>query len=225
MSVAASAHVVARAAMNSMVAMRSPTSSAVPRAGLPRAPRIATARTTLPVVSTVSTVASVVPRAAAAPTDAATATPLATQAPTAIITGARYVFLSLIRFVSSSVSPSLPPAPASRPASQNLHTTDASISPSHSSGLGLNAANALSRSGYHVIMACRDFAKAKRAAQDMGMDPASYTVMHLDLASLDSVRQFADAFKASGRRYAPCCCFCRYCCWIVCDPWGVDLGL
>jgi len=49
-------------------------------------------------------------------------------------------------------------------------------------------------------MACRDFAKAKRSAQDMGMDPASYTVMHLDLASLDSVRQFADAFKASGRR-------------------------
>jgi len=69
-----------------------------------------------------------------------------------------------------------------------------------SSGLGLNAANALSRSGYHVVMACRDFAKAKRSAQDMGMDPASYTVMHLDLASLDSVRQFADAFKASGRR-------------------------
>ena len=69
-----------------------------------------------------------------------------------------------------------------------------------SSGLGLNAANALSRSGYHVVMACRDFAKAKKAAQDMNMDPSSYTVMHLDLASLDSVRQFADAFKASGRR-------------------------
>jgi len=49
-------------------------------------------------------------------------------------------------------------------------------------------------------MACRDFAKAKRAAQDMNMDPSSYTVMHLDLASMDSVRQFADAFKASGRR-------------------------
>ena len=52
-----------------------------------------------------------------------------------------------------------------------------------------------------MIMACRDFAKAKKAAQDMNMDPSTYTVMHLDLASLDSVRQFADAFKASGRRY------------------------
>eukprot|EP00983_Pelagomonas_calceolata_P054001 1143520-Pelagomonas_calceolata.AAC.2 len=28
----------------------------------------------------------------------------------------------------------------------------------------------------------------------------SYTVMHLDLAALDSVRIFADMFKASGRR-------------------------
>jgi protochlorophyllide reductase len=69
-----------------------------------------------------------------------------------------------------------------------------------SSGLGLNAANSLSKSGYHVIMACRDFAKGKKAAQDIGMDPSTYTVMHLDLASLDSVRQFVDAFKSSNRR-------------------------
>lgn len=70
-----------------------------------------------------------------------------------------------------------------------------------SSGLGLNAAKALAASGdWHVVMACRDFAKAKKAAKDIGMPEGSYTVMHLDLASLDSVRQFAQAFKESGRR-------------------------
>mmetsp|Transcript_8997 Transcript_8997/g.17897 ORF Transcript_8997/g.17897 Transcript_8997/m.17897 type:complete len:387 (+) Transcript_8997:32-1192(+) len=70
-----------------------------------------------------------------------------------------------------------------------------------SSGLGLNAAKALAASkDWHVVMACRDFAKAQRAAKDMGLPEGSYTVMHLDLASLDSVRQFAKAFQASGRR-------------------------
>lgn len=65
-----------------------------------------------------------------------------------------------------------------------------------SSGLGLNAANALAQSGdWHVIMACRDFAKAERAAQKLGMPKGSYTVMHLDLASLESVRQFVQNFK------------------------------
>ncbi len=65
-----------------------------------------------------------------------------------------------------------------------------------SSGLGLNAANSLAQSGdWHVIMACRDFAKAERAAQKLGMPKGSYTVMHLDLASLESVRQFVQNFK------------------------------
>ena len=70
-----------------------------------------------------------------------------------------------------------------------------------SSGLGLNAAAALAKSGeWHVIMACRDFSKAVSAAKRLGLPSGSYTVMHLDLASLDSVRQFVDAFRASGRR-------------------------
>lgn len=70
-----------------------------------------------------------------------------------------------------------------------------------SSGLGLNAAAALAKSGdWHVIMACRDFSKAVAAAKRLGLPSGSYTVMHLDLASLDSVRQFVDAFRASGRR-------------------------
>ncbi|CAN7066735.1 unnamed protein product [Brassica rapa subsp. trilocularis] len=65
-----------------------------------------------------------------------------------------------------------------------------------SSGLGLATAKALAETGkWHVIMACRDFLKAERAAKSAGMPKDSYTVMHLDLASLDSVRQFVDNFR------------------------------
>lgn len=69
-----------------------------------------------------------------------------------------------------------------------------------SSGLGLATAKALAETGkWHVIMACRDFLKAERAAKSAGMDKENYTIMHLDLASLDSVRQFVDNFKRSER--------------------------
>lgn len=69
-----------------------------------------------------------------------------------------------------------------------------------SSGLGLATAKALAETGkWHVIMACRDFLKAERAAKSAGMPREAYTIMHLDLSSLDSVRQFVDAFRRSGR--------------------------
>ncbi|GFY80789.1 protochlorophyllide oxidoreductase A [Actinidia rufa] len=69
-----------------------------------------------------------------------------------------------------------------------------------SSGLGLATAKALAETGkWHVIMACRDFLKAERAAKSAGMAKENYTIMHLDLASLDSVRQFVDNFRRSGR--------------------------
>ncbi|KAJ6776322.1 putative proteinDPH-PROTOCHLOROPHYLLIDE OXIDOREDUCTASE [Salix koriyanagi] len=69
-----------------------------------------------------------------------------------------------------------------------------------SSGLGLAAAKALAETGkWHVIMACRDFLKAERAAKSAGIAKEKYTIMHLDLASLDSVRQFVDTFRQSGR--------------------------
>lgn len=48
-------------------------------------------------------------------------------------------------------------------------------------------------------MACRDFLKAERAAKSVGMPKDSYTVMHCDLSSLNSVRQFVDNFRRSGR--------------------------
>ncbi|KAM7251636.1 hypothetical protein ACFE04_023519 [Oxalis oulophora] len=69
-----------------------------------------------------------------------------------------------------------------------------------SSGLGLATAKALADTGkWEVIMACRDFLKAERAAKSVGMDKESYTVMHLDLSSLDSVHQFVDNFKRTGK--------------------------
>lgn len=69
-----------------------------------------------------------------------------------------------------------------------------------SSGLGLAAAKVLAETGkWHVIMACRDFLKTERAAKSAGMAKENYTIMHLDLASLDSVRQFVDNLRRSGR--------------------------
>ncbi|KAF8411175.1 hypothetical protein HHK36_003718 [Tetracentron sinense] len=69
-----------------------------------------------------------------------------------------------------------------------------------SSGLGLATAKALAETGkWHVIMACRDFLKTERAAKSAGISKENYTIMHLDLASLDSVRQFVDNFRRSER--------------------------
>ncbi len=68
-----------------------------------------------------------------------------------------------------------------------------------SSGVGLYAAKALAQSGkWHVVMACRNFLKAELAAQSVGMSPDSYTVIHLDLACLDSVRQFVKTLRGTG---------------------------
>lgn len=69
-----------------------------------------------------------------------------------------------------------------------------------SSGVGLYAAKAFAKRGdWHVVMACRNLEKAKKAAESVEMPPDSYTIMHIDLASLDSVRRFINEFRASGR--------------------------
>eukprot|EP00287_Rhodomonas_sp_CCMP768_P006224 CAMPEP_0196725642 /NCGR_PEP_ID=MMETSP1091-20130531/7121_1 /TAXON_ID=302021 /ORGANISM="Rhodomonas sp., Strain CCMP768" /LENGTH=602 /DNA_ID=CAMNT_0042067941 /DNA_START=189 /DNA_END=1997 /DNA_ORIENTATION=+ len=70
-----------------------------------------------------------------------------------------------------------------------------------SSGIGLQAAAALANEkGWHVIMAVRSYSKAVRAAREMNMDPNSFTIMNLDLASLDSVRDFVNNLRLIGRR-------------------------
>jgi protochlorophyllide reductase len=68
-----------------------------------------------------------------------------------------------------------------------------------SSGVGLYTAKALINKGWFVVMACRDLPKTEKAAKSLGLSSDSYTVMPIDLASLQSVRQFVDTFKASGR--------------------------
>lgn len=68
-----------------------------------------------------------------------------------------------------------------------------------SSGVGLYGAKALAKRGWHVVMACRDLAKAEAAAKSVGMSPDSYSLMHIDLGSLDSVRQFVKNFRVSGK--------------------------
>jgi protochlorophyllide reductase len=69
-----------------------------------------------------------------------------------------------------------------------------------SSGVGLHAARSLAQTGkWHVIMACRDLAKAEKAAESVGIPKESYTLMHIDLGSLLSVRQFVKDFRDTGR--------------------------
>ncbi|MFM2064784.1 MAG: hypothetical protein RLZZ507_4455 [Cyanobacteriota bacterium] len=69
-----------------------------------------------------------------------------------------------------------------------------------SSGVGLYSAKALAATGqWHVIMACRNLQKTEEAAQSVGIAKDSYTIIHLDLASLNSVRQFVTDFRATGR--------------------------
>ncbi|VAH16810.1 unnamed protein product [Triticum turgidum subsp. durum] len=79
----------------------------------------------------------------------------------------------------------------SSPSGKKTVRTGNAIITGASSGLGLATAKALAESGkWHVIMACRDYLKTARAARAAGMPKGSYTIVHLDLASLDSVRQF-----------------------------------
>jgi protochlorophyllide reductase len=69
-----------------------------------------------------------------------------------------------------------------------------------SSGVGLYAAKAFAKRGqWHVVMACRDLPKAEKAAQAVGMSPDHYTILPIDLADLESVRQFVNQFRASGK--------------------------
>jgi NAD(P)-dependent dehydrogenase (short-subunit alcohol dehydrogenase family) len=64
------------------------------------------------------------------------------------------------------------------------------------SGIGLDAAHGLARAGARVVMACRDTAKGDAAAATIRADvpDALLDVTALDLASLDSVRAFADGY-------------------------------
>jgi NAD(P)-dependent dehydrogenase (short-subunit alcohol dehydrogenase family) len=72
-----------------------------------------------------------------------------------------------------------------------------------SSGLGLETATVLAARGAHVVLACRDMAKAERAAGQIRARAAGrgrVSVVHLDLASLASVRAAAGEIRATCPR-------------------------
>ncbi|MDD3320647.1 MAG: oxidoreductase [Paludibacter sp.] len=65
------------------------------------------------------------------------------------------------------------------------------------SGLGFEAVKALSNKNAHIILACRNLSKGEKAKSDiLKQSPkANINVMELDLASLESVRNFASNYK------------------------------
>ncbi|MDX2191846.1 MAG: protochlorophyllide reductase [Gemmatimonadales bacterium] len=67
-----------------------------------------------------------------------------------------------------------------------------------SSGVGLWATKSLLDRGWHVVMACRDVAKAERVAAEMAFPADRRTLLPLDLGSLASVRRAVEAFRATG---------------------------
>jgi NAD(P)-dependent dehydrogenase (short-subunit alcohol dehydrogenase family) len=66
------------------------------------------------------------------------------------------------------------------------------------SGIGFEAAKEFARKGAHTILACRSLDRAQVALDQIRTEipDAPAEIMHLDLASLASVRRFAHAFKA-----------------------------
>jgi NAD(P)-dependent dehydrogenase (short-subunit alcohol dehydrogenase family) len=70
------------------------------------------------------------------------------------------------------------------------------------SGLGYESTLALARKGAHIVMACRNQEKAQTARNEIlaQVPDAQLDIMALDLGDLDSVRAFADAYRAKYDR-------------------------
>ena len=68
-----------------------------------------------------------------------------------------------------------------------------------SSGVGLFAAKALADRGWHVVMACRDTDKARRAQAALAIPDQAVTHLQVDLGDLESVDKLVDSVHASGR--------------------------
>ena len=64
------------------------------------------------------------------------------------------------------------------------------------SGIGLETVRALAGAGASITVPARDRAKAEAALADI---PGDVTIADMDLADVDSVRAFADAFVGSGK--------------------------
>lgn len=68
-----------------------------------------------------------------------------------------------------------------------------------SSSIGLHAAKELAlRGDHHVVMAVRNEEKALNNAKSVGMKDGTYTILPLDLSSLESVHEFVRKFQQLG---------------------------
>jgi len=100
----------------------------------------------------------------------------------------------------TGLSTGTPPALASPAGAKNIIITGSN------SGIGFNAAQKLVANGHKVFLACRTMEKAELARDEImaaveSLPNAGVAVpMQCDLSSLDSVRGFASAFKATGER-------------------------
>jgi NAD(P)-dependent dehydrogenase (short-subunit alcohol dehydrogenase family) len=65
-------------------------------------------------------------------------------------------------------------------------------------GLGLATAKKLGAAGYHVVVTARDLASGEATAAAIRAAGGSAEAMSLDLASLRSVRAFAEAYRKKG---------------------------
>jgi len=90
-----------------------------------------------------------------------------------------------------AASSSIPSAPSGTPGTVLI--TGAS------SGVGLFATKAMVDRGWHVVMACRNVDKSRRAQAALAIPDGSVTHLPVDLADLDSVRQLVESFRATGR--------------------------
>jgi protochlorophyllide reductase len=64
--------------------------------------------------------------------------------------------------------------------------------------VGLFASKALADRGWHVVMACRDPLKARRAQAALAIPDSSITHLQVDLGNLQSVRHLVADFHATG---------------------------
>jgi len=71
-----------------------------------------------------------------------------------------------------------------------------------SSGVGLWTTRALVQRGWTVVMACRDTAKARSAADGLGLPSERLLILPLDLSDLERVRRFVADVRALGRPLA-----------------------
>lgn len=106
--------------------------------------------------------------------------------------------LGIYKIISSQKSPTIMPEDVWTVWKMPDLTGKVVIVTGANSGIGYEAAKAFAQKGAIVILACRSLEKAEVALADIQAElpNAQAEIMPLDLASLASIHQFTDAFKA-----------------------------